>query len=100
MHYKSGGCFQTVAVEAELLFSQLLGFVALSETRKPPPAVSTVYAERGYWCDPYFVHGPEAKQNDKRHRTPSTGALFFCFGAYPQSLARKHNGFLNHEFEL
>lgn len=94
MHYKSDGCFQTVAVEAELSFSQLLGFVALSETLTPQPAVSIVYAERGYWCDPYFVHGPEAKQNHKQHRMPSTGALYFCFSANPQSLTRKLNGFL------
>jgi len=63
MHYKAGGYFQTVAVKAELLFSQLLEFVALFETWMALPAENTVYEERGYCCDPYFVHGPEAKQN-------------------------------------
>lgn len=65
MCYKAGGYFQTVAVKAELLFSQRLEFVVPSETLMTLPVVNTVYEERGYCCDPYFVHGPEAKQNHK-----------------------------------
>lgn len=67
MHCKAGGCFQTVAVKAELLFSQLLEFVAPSETPMALPAENVVYGERGYYRDPYFVHGPEAKQTRKRY---------------------------------
>lgn len=76
MRCKAGGCFQTVAVKAELLFSQLLEFVALSETPLALPAESVVYGERGYCCDPYFVHGPEAKQTRKRHCALCWGATF------------------------
>lgn len=65
MRYKAGGCFQTVAVEAELLFSQLLEFVAPSETLMPPPVENMVSEERGCCWDPYYAHGPEAKQNRK-----------------------------------
>lgn len=65
MHCKAGGCFQTVAVKAELLFFQPLEFVALSETPMALPAENIVYGERGYCCDPYFVHGPKAKQTSK-----------------------------------
>lgn len=79
MHYKAGGCFQIVAVEAELLFSQLLEFVAQSEIRMALAAESIVYEERGYCCDPYFVHGPETKPNHRRYRAPSAGVLLLLF---------------------
>lgn len=79
MHYKAGGCFQIVAAEAELLFSQLLEFVAQSEILMPLAAESIVYEERGYCCDPYFVHGPETKPNHKRYRAPSAGVLLLVF---------------------
>lgn len=79
MHYKAGEYFQIVAVEAELLFSQLLEFVAQSEIRMALAAESIVYEERGYCCDPYFVLGPETKPNHRRYRAPSAGVLLLFF---------------------
>lgn len=82
MHYKAGEYFQIVAVEAELLFSQLLEFVAQSEIRMALAAESIVYEERGYCCDPYFVLGPETKPNHRRYRAPSAGVLLLFFRFY------------------
>lgn len=84
MRYKAGGCFQTAAVEAELLFSQLRECAAPPGARPVLPAEHAACGGRGWRRDPCSAPAPAAKERDLS-ATPSASAK-----ALPPGFKRIH----------